>query len=225
MSNLIVKTILGFAFLMVVLGLALFISAGSLSFWQAQVYLADFALCTILITAYLIKNDRELLAGRVQAGPVAETQRSQQFIQGLASLFFIGLFIVPGLDFRFGWSHVPPVLSLIADGYVALGFYFVFLVFKENSYTRATIEVSAGQQVITSGPYSVVRHPMYAGASVLLTFTPVALGSWIALPFVLPLILVIVVRLLDEERYLRANLPGYEAYCREVLYRFIPYIW
>lgn len=225
MSNLIVKTILGFAFLMVVLSLALFISAGSLSFWQAQVYLADFALCTILITAYLIKNDRELLAGRVQAGPVAETQRSQQFIQGLASLFFIGLFIVPGLDFRFGWSHVPPILSLIADGYVALGFYFVFLVFKENSYTRATIEVSAGQQVITSGPYSVVRHPMYAGASVLLIFTPVALGSWIALPFVLPLILVIVVRLLDEERYLLANLPGYEVYCREVLYRFIPYIW
>jgi protein-S-isoprenylcysteine O-methyltransferase Ste14 len=124
----------------------------------------------------LIKNDRELLAGRVQAGPVAETQRSQQFIQGLASLFFIGLFIVPGLDFRFGWSHVPPILSLIADGYVALGFYFVFLVFKENSFTRATIEVSAGQQVITSGPYSVVRHPMYAGASVLLTFTSVALG-------------------------------------------------
>lgn len=225
MSNLIVKTFLGFAFLMLVLALALFISAGTLGFWQAQVYLADFALCTILITAYLIKNDRDLLAGRVQAGPVAETQRSQQIIQGLASLFFIGVFIVPGLDFRFGWSHVPPILSLIADGFVALGFFIVFLVFRENSYTRATIEVSAEQKVITSGPYSVVRHPMYAGASVLMLFTPIALGSWVAVPFVLPLILVIVVRLLDEEKFLAANLPGYAAYRREVPYRFIPYIW
>src|SRR5215510_4749279 len=134
MGNLIVRTILGFAFLMLVLALALFIPAGSLRFWQAQVYLADFALCTILITAYLIKYDQELLAGRVKAGPIAETQRAQQIIQSLASLFFIGLFIISGLDYRFHWSNVPPVLSLIADGFVALGFYFIFLVFLENSY-------------------------------------------------------------------------------------------
>jgi protein-S-isoprenylcysteine O-methyltransferase Ste14 len=225
MGNLIVRTILGFAFLMLVLALALFIPAGSLSFWQAWVYLAVFAVCTILITAYLIKYDRELLAGRVQAGPVAETQRSQQIIQGLASLFFIGLFIVPGLDFRFGWSNVPTVLSLIADGFVALGFYIVFLVFRENSYTRATIEVSAGQKVITSGPYSVVRHPMYAGASVLLLATPIALGSWVAVPFAIAVILVVVARLLDEEKYLSANLSGYEEYRQKVRYRLIPSVW
>ena len=225
MGNLIVKTILGFAFLMLVLALALFISAGSLSFWQAWVYLADFAVCTILITAYLIKYDQELLAGRVKAGPVAETQRTQQIIQSLASLFFIGLFIVPGLDFRFHWSNVPPVLSLLADGFVALGFFVVFLVFRENSYTRATIEVSAGQKVITSGPYSMVRHPMYAGASVLIIFTPIALGSWVAVPFAIPLILVVVARLLDEERFLLANLSGYEEYHQKVRYRLIPFIW
>jgi len=225
MNNLIARTISGFAFLMLVLAIALFLPAGSLRFWQAWVYLAVFAGCTILITAYLVKNDRELLAGRVRAGPVAETQKTQQMIQSLASLFFIGLFIVPGLDFRFDWSNVPPVVSLIADGIVALGFYFVFLVFRENSYTRATVEVSAGQKVISTGPYALVRHPMYAGAMLLILFTPVALGSWVAIPFSLPLILVIVARLLDEERFLKANLSGYEEYCQKVRYRLVPLIW
>ncbi len=225
MGNLIVRTVLGFAFLMLVLALALFLPAGSLRFWQAWVYLADFALCTVLITAYLARYDRELLEGRVQAGPVAETRRSQRIIQSLASLFFVGLFVVPGLDYRFGWSHVPPALSWIGDGFVALGFYIVFLVFRENSYTRATIEVSAEQKVITSGPYGVVRHPMYAGASVLLIFTPMALGSWVGIPFALPIILVVVARLLDEERFLAANLSGYAEYCRKVRYHLIPFVW
>ena len=212
-------------FLMLVLGLALFLSAGSLNFWQAWVYLAVFAACTILITLYLIKKDRELLAGRVQAGPIAETQRTQQIIQSLASLFFIGIFIVPGLDFRFGWSNVPPLMSLISDGFVAIGFYIVFLVFRENSYTRATIEVSAEQNVITSGPYAVVRHPMYAGAMPLLVFTPIALGSWAGVPISILLILIIVARLLDEERFLKANLSGYEEFCQKVRYRLLPLIW
>ena len=225
MGNLLVKTILGFAFLMLILGLALFIPAGSLSFWQAWVYLAVWAVCVILITAYLVRNDQELLAGRVQAGPVAETQRSQKIIQSLASLFFIGLFIVPGLDYRFGWSNVPPILSLIADGFVALGFFIVFLVFRENSYTRATIEVSDQQKVITSGPYRMVRHPMYAGALLLLIVTPLALGSWVAMPFSLPLILVIAVRLREEEKFLEKNLTGYPEYCQKVRYHLVPYAW
>jgi protein-S-isoprenylcysteine O-methyltransferase Ste14 len=225
MGNLLVKTILGFAFLMMILALALFIPAGSLIFWQAWVYLAVWAACTILITAYLFKYDQALLAGRVKAGPVAETQKSQKVIQGLASLFFIGLFIVPGLDYRFSWSNVPPILSLIADGFVALGFLIVFLTFRENSYTRATIEVSQEQRVITTGPYRVVRHPMYAGASLLLIFTPLALGSWLALLFSVLLILVIVVRLSDEEKFLKQSLIGYTKYCQKVRYHLVPNVW
>lgn len=225
MGNLILKTIGGFAFLMLVLALALFLPAGSWHFWQAWVYLAVFAGCTIFITAYLIKYDPKLLASRVKAGPMAETQKSQQIIQSLASLFFIGLFIVPGLDFRFHWSEVPPIVSVIADGFVALGFLIVFLVFRENSYTSAVIEVSPEQKVITSGPYRVVRHPMYAGALLLLLFTPLALGSWVALPCPLPLLLVIAARLLDEEKYLLANLSGYPDYYQKVRYRLIPFIW
>lgn len=225
MANLLVKTFLGFVFLIVVLGLALFLPAGSLSFWQAWVYLADFAICTILITAYLIKNDQGLLERRVRAGPVAETQKSQQLIQSLASLFFIALFIVPGFDYRFHWSHVPVVVSLISFVIVAIGFYIVFLVFRENSFTSGTIEVVNEQKVISTGPYHVVRHPMYAGAFLLLLFTPLALGSWVAIPLPIPLILVIIVRLLAEERFLSANLPGYTQYCNEVHYRLIPFVW
>lgn len=225
MANLLVKTFLGFAFLIVVLGLALFLPAGSLSFWQAWVYLADFAICTILITAYLIKNDQGLLERRVRAGPVAESQKSQQLIQSLASLFFIALFIVPGFDYRFHWSHVPVVVSLISFVIVAIGFYIVFLVFRENSFTSGTIEVVNEQKVISTGPYHVVRHPMYAGAFLLLLFTPLALGSWVAIPLPIPLILVIIVRLLAEERFLSANLPGYTQYCNEVHYRLIPFVW
>ncbi len=122
MSNLLVKTFLGFAFLIVALGLALFLPAGTLGFWQAWAFLATFAVCTILITLYLIRYDQRLLAGRVQAGPVAETQKSQQVIQSLASLFFIGVFIVAGLDDRFSWSHVPVAVSILSDGLVILGF-------------------------------------------------------------------------------------------------------
>ena len=225
MSNLLVKTVLGFLFLMAMLALALFLPAGSLSFWQAWVYLVDWAVCVILITLYLVKNDRELLAGRVQAGPTAETQKNQKIIQGLASLAFIGLFIVPGLDYRFGWSSVPPIVSLIADAGVALGFFIVFLTFKENSFTRATIEVSEKQKVITSGPYRFVRHPMYAGASVLLLFTPLALGSWLAEVCAVLLILVVAIRLLDEEQFLKKDLVGYTAYCQTVRYHLIPYLW
>lgn len=225
MRKLMVQTIVGFAFLMVMLSLAIFLPAGSLNFWQAWLYLADWAVCVILITAYLIKNDQELLAGRIKSGAAAETRTSQRIIQSLASLFFLGLFVVPGLDYRFGWSHVPPVISLIADSGVALGFLMVFLTFKENSYTRGTIEVSDKQQVITSGPYRFVRHPMYAGALFMLLMTPLALGSWFALPLTGLMILVIAIRLLDEENFLRKNLAGYSEYCQQVRYHLLPHVW
>ncbi len=225
MRNLIIQSIIGLIFLILCLALALFVSAGSLSFWQAWIFLAEWSVCVILITAYLIAYDQKLLASRVKAGPTAETQKTQQVIQVLASLFFIGLFVVSGLDFRFHWSHVPLLVSLLSDGFVALGFFIVFLVFRENTYTSAIIEVSNEQKVTTTGPYSVVRHPMYAGASLLLIFTPLALGSWVAIFASLLLILTVAIRLLEEEKFLRVNLSGYEEYRQKVRYRLIPFIW
>lgn len=210
---------------MVVIALALFLPAGSLSYWQGWTYMAVFAGCIILITLYLMRNDRDLLSRRLKGGPLAERQKSQQIIQSLTSLFYLALFVVPGLDFRFNWSDVPPVISLVSDGFVALGFYIVFLAFKVNSYTSATIEVYDEHSVISSGPYRVVRHPMYAGAILLVLFTPPALGSWVALRFTIPLIMVILIRAVDEERFLTRKLPGYEAYRQKVRYRILPYVW
>src|SRR5215207_2466861 len=218
-GNLLVKTTAGLLTLIMSLALVLFLSAGSLRFWQAWLYLVVFALCVILITAYLAAYDRALLARRVRGGPAAERERRQQVISGLANVFFLGLFVVAGLDARFRWSAVPPAVSVAADLFVIAGFAIVFLTFRANSYTSAVIEVAEEQQLIDRGPYGVVRHPMYAGAVLLLLATPVALGSWLGIPCTLPLILAIIARLVEEERYLRANLRGYEAYRERVRYR------
>jgi protein-S-isoprenylcysteine O-methyltransferase Ste14 len=225
MLSLIVRSIGGLLFLVLILALALFACAGTLDFWQAWAYLAVFFICVILITLYLVIKDRRLLESRLNVGPAAETQRSQKVIQGLASLFFIGLYVVSGLDRRFGWSHVSPAVSLVSDALVALGLFIVFLVFRENTYTSAIIEVSSEQQVVSSGPYRLVRHPMYSGAMLMLIFTPLALGSWIGVPFAIPVIAVVIARLISEERFLRSKLSGYEEYRRKVRYRLVPGVW
>jgi protein-S-isoprenylcysteine O-methyltransferase Ste14 len=225
MKNLIVQSVLGLAFLILVLAAILFFSAGSLNFWQGWTFLGVFAVCCILITTYLIKYDQNLLAGRVDAVPMAETRKLQQVVATLANIFFMGVFLVPGLDYRFHWSNVPASLSIISDIFVVLGFVIIFLTFRENSFTSGVIEVTEKQKVISTGPYSMVRHPMYAGAFLMLIFAPLAMGSWVALPFPLPLIATIIVRLLDEEKFLMANLSGYEEYRQKVRYRLIPFVW
>ena len=225
MLSLLIRSIAGLLFLLGMLALPLFASAGTLRFWQAWLYLAIFTSCVILITGYLAAYDRRLLESRLNVGPASETQRAQQVLQALGGLLFIALYIVPGLDHRFGWSHVAPILVLFSDGMVALSLAIVSLVFRENSFTSAIIEVASGQRVISTGPYRLVRHPMYSGALLLLIFTPLALGSWVGLPLVLPLIFVIVLRLLNEERFLQMHLDGYDDYRRRVRYRLIPYIW
>lgn len=225
MNNLMAKSMFGLAFLLVFLAFLLFVPAGSLAYWQAWVYLAVFGGSTVLVTLYLMKFDQKLLASRVAAEPAAETEMSQKIIQSLASVAFIAIYVVAGLDYRYHWSTVPSVLCLIGDVFAALGFYFVFLVFKENSYTSAVIEVAQDQTVISTGPYGVVRHPMYAGAGLLMVFTPVALGSWAALPLVILLMVAIGARAVAEEKFLAAHLNGYETYRQKVRYRIIPFIW
>jgi protein-S-isoprenylcysteine O-methyltransferase Ste14 len=224
-NKLLVRSLAGLLFLLAFLALCLFLAAGSLAYWQAWVFLAVFGVCVLGVTVYLFRFDQGLLERRVEAGPGAEVDPTQKVIQGAASLFFILLFIIPGFDYRFHWSHVPPGAVVLSDVMVALGLFIVFLVFRENSYTSATVQVAAEQKVVSTGPYGVVRHPMYAGALLMLLFVPFALGSWVAAPFVVPMFLVIGVRLLNEEKTLMADLPGYEAYCRQVRYHLVPWIW
>jgi protein-S-isoprenylcysteine O-methyltransferase Ste14 len=149
----------------------------------------------------------------------------QKVIQAAASLAFLAMLIVPGLDARRHWSTVPLGLSLLGDALVLVGFWVVFQVFRANSYTAATVEVAEAQTLVTTGPYAVVRHPMYAGALLLMLGTPIALGSWWGLAASAVLAGAIVVRLLDEERLLTAELSGYVAYRETTRYRLIPYVW
>jgi len=172
------KTVLGFAELLGGLGLLLFAPAWTFDFWEAWVYLLVFAASTALITLYLWRQDPKLLERRVNAGPGAEKEPTQKRIQRLASLAFIGLFLLSSLDHRFSWSEVLLWGVIVGDLFVALGFLIVFLVFTENAFTAATIEVAPGQEVVSTGPYAIVRHPMYSGALVMLFGTPLALGSW-----------------------------------------------
>ena len=225
MKSLAARTILGFTQLIVYLGTALFVPAWTLDFWQAWVYLSIFAAASVLIAAYLWKCDRKLLESRVRAGPLAEKEQGQKLIQLLASVAFIGTLAVPSLDRRYHWSHVPLVVVIVGDALVTFGFLAVFIVYRENTFTSATIEVTPNQRVVSTGPYAIVRHPMYAGALVILFDTPLALGSWWGLVMFIPMTLVIVLRLLDEERFLQKNLPGYTEYCGTIRFRLVPHIW
>jgi protein-S-isoprenylcysteine O-methyltransferase Ste14 len=211
--------------LTVFLAAALFIPAGTLNYWQAWVFLEVFFIAVLAITIYLIKKDPQLLERRIKAGSGAETRRSQKIIQSLAAIAFILIFIISALDHRFAWSVLPYDVIVAGDFLVALGLLAVFLVFRENSYASATIEIVNEQRLITTGPYAIVRHPMYSGAFVMLAGVPLALGSWWGLLAVVPIMLVIIWRLIDEEKFLQINLPGYSAYLNNVKYRLLPFIW
>lgn len=211
--------------LTVVMCALLFGTAGTLQYWQAWVYVAIFFGASALTTFYLMKNDRALLARRMRGGPTFEKEVAQRIIMVFTSLGFIALLVVPALDRRFGWSAVPVWAILLGDVLVAAGFYFIFLVYRENTFTAATIEVTAGQKVISTGPYAIVRHPMYASGSLYMLGTPLALGSYwgfLALAGMLPFLLW---RLLDEERILTRDLPGYAEYRLRVRHRLVPMVW
>jgi protein-S-isoprenylcysteine O-methyltransferase Ste14 len=142
-----------------------------------------------------------------------------------ASSGFIALLVVPALDYRFGWSAVP--LSVVTAGniLVAIGFYLIFLVYKENTFTSATIEIVENQKVVSTGPYALVRHPMYASALLYLIGTPLALGSYWGLLALVFMMSFLTWRLLDEEKFLAMNLPGYVEYQEKVRHRLVPYVW
>lgn len=208
-----------------VLAIAVFLAAWTVDYWQAWIFLAIFGGSSLAITAYLMKHDPKLLERRVYAGPSAEKQTRQKIIQFVAFISFFAIILFPAFDHRFGWSAVPAHIALAGDALVAFGFLIVFFVFKENTFASATIEVDSGQKVVSTGPYSVVRHPMYSGALIMLFGVPLALGSWWGLLMVIPITIAIVWRLLEEEKFLAGSLPGYVEYRNKVTYRLAPLIW
>lgn len=225
MNNLNFRALRASLFGIIAMAALLFLPAGTVDYWQAWVFMAVFVGASSAITIYLAKYDPKLLERRMRVGPTVERENAQKVIIVFAMAGFLALLVFPALDHRFGWSPVPAYVSMIGDLLIALGFLFIFFVFKENPYGASTVQIAEGQKVISTGPYALVRHPMYAGALVMLIGMPLALDSWLGL-FGLALILpVLIWRLLDEEKFLHKNLPGYTEYTHRVRYRLVPFIW
>ena len=208
--------------LAIIFGLIVFLPAGTIRYWPAWIYLAVLAVPMAGVMGYLLKNDPELLERRFHH---REKETTQKAVVLVTTALFAAGFIVPAFDYRFGWSAVPAWAVATADALVMAGYGFVFLVFRENSYASRVVEIARGQRVISTGPYAVVRHPMYLGITVMYLATPVALGSWWGILPMLSLPVSLVVRLLNEETVMLRELSGYARYCSRIRYRLIPGVW
>jgi protein-S-isoprenylcysteine O-methyltransferase Ste14 len=225
MNSLYRRSFIGLLFLFLVMALLIFGGAGTFCYWQAWTFLAVYFATACAMTFYLIRNDPALAARRMSGGPWAEREPAQKIIMSLASLGFVGLVALPAIDHRFAWSDLPVYAVLIGDAIILLGWLGIFFVFRENSFSSATIEVSADQRVISTGPYAWVRHPMYAAGLVMLFGIPIALGSAWGVLVVVAIIPALIWRLAHEEDFLARNLPGYRAYRDRVRYRLLPLVW
>jgi protein-S-isoprenylcysteine O-methyltransferase Ste14 len=224
MSNFYVRGVLANLITLAILLACLFIPAGTLNYWQAWVFVAVFEVSAQALGIYFLVHDRKLVERRMNIGPAAEQRPSQKLISALFILGFVGFVVFPAFDHRFGWSPVAPVVSVIANAMIVLSFLLFFAVMKSNSYAASTVQVEEGQPVVSTG-HAYVRHPMYSGALLLLVAMPLALGSWWSVLLVVPFSPVLVWRILDEESFLRQNLPGYDEYMRRVRYRLVPRVW
>jgi protein-S-isoprenylcysteine O-methyltransferase Ste14 len=225
MKNLIIPTLRTFLLGAIALGVLLFLPAWTLNYWQAWVFIVVFMGSVNAIGVYLSIKDPELLERRKKAGPAAETRMAQKIIISVAILGFIAMLVFSAFDHRFAWSRVPPYVSLAGDVLVALGLLIDFFVLRANSFGASTIQTVEDQKVISTGPYAHVRHPMYAGVLVMCIGVPLALGSWWGLAFLALTTLVLMWRILDEEKLLKKDLPGYIEYSQQVRYRLVPNLW
>ncbi len=216
------KAVLIYIAAAIVLCLFFFLPAGTFDYWQAWAYMAVTLVPAAFVFHYFINKDPVFLERRLK---LKEKQARQKTVVKFGGVIFAIGFLIPGLDRRFGWSHVPPEMSIAADIIVLLGYMMVFLVFKENAYAGRSVEVVKGQKVISSGPYSIIRHPMYLGTIFLYGATPLALGSYWAFPLFALMLPLLIIRIISEEELLRRELKGYAAYCKKVRYRLVPYVW
>ncbi len=206
----------------IVLPLFFFLTGGSLAWWEAWAYCAILLAPMTVFLAYITRRDPEFIARRMA---LREKEPAQRRLLAWGYPPLLAALVVPGLDHRLGWSH-PHVAVVVAALAVALvGYLSILRVFLENRWAGRTVEIYAGQQVVSTGPYAIVRHPMYAGSTALYLATPVALGSWWGLLPALLYIPIFVVRIRNEEEVLRRELPGYEEYRQKVRYRLVPFVW
>jgi protein-S-isoprenylcysteine O-methyltransferase Ste14 len=207
---------------LILVGCLLFLPAGTLRFWEAWLYIGLLFVPLAIVGVVLFIKDAELLERRMRT---QEREAPQKKVIAVSSLVLLAVFLIPGFDHRYAWSTVPPSLVLAADMLILLGYLLFVLTIKENRYASRVVEVQDNQVAISTGPYAIVRHPMYLAVCVMFTLSPLALGSYWALIPALILPVVLAARIDNEETLLRHSLSGYEEYCRKVKYRLLPYIW
>ena len=213
-----IRLILGIVFI----GACLFWPAGTFNYWQAWAWLAALFIPMMISLVYLVKRDPALLERRTRTN---ETRTAQKWIIAVSVIYFLIVFVLPGFDKRFGWSAVPVWLVIAADLVVFAAFSLYNLVIKANTFASRIIEVEQDQQVITSGPYALVRHPMYLSMILFMAATPLALGSYWAFIPSLALIPLLAARAKNEEELLIKDLAGYREYMQKTRYRLFPGVW
>jgi protein-S-isoprenylcysteine O-methyltransferase Ste14 len=206
-------------------GLTLFLPAWTLHYWQAWVFIAVFVVTTSGPSIYLAVKDPAALQRRMHAGPTAETRPAQRIAISATVLAVVALLVVSALDHRFGWSSVPLAMITLGNVLVAVGLLVAQLVVVQNRYASATITVEADQELASTGLYGLVRHPMYVGDLVMMIGTPLALDSYWGLAVLIPGLLALAARIVDEEKMLSAELAGYDEYTQKVRYRLLPDVW
>ena len=218
MISALIKLLCGVA----LVGLLLFLPAGTFAYANGWLLAGLLFVPIMLAGIVMLLRSPELLKKRLDG---KEKQGKQKGVVALSGLMFIAGFAVAGLDFRLGWSVMPDWVVITASVLFLVAYALYAEVMRENAYLSRTVKVEEGQQVVDTGLYGIVRHPMYMATILLFLMIPLVLGSWFALiPFAFyPVI--IIVRLKDEERLLAKELPGYEAYMQKVKKRIIPFIW
>jgi protein-S-isoprenylcysteine O-methyltransferase Ste14 len=202
--------------------LLLFLPAGTIYYWQAWIFMALFFIPMALIAAYLFKYSPELLKKRLDT----KEKKPGQYI--LAKLFYLSvclIFVISSLGKRYNWPSVPFAIVISSEILFLAGYLFLFLVFKENRYLAHTIVVTEDQRVVTTGPYAIVRHPMYLAELIMFVFAPMSLGSYWGIVANILLIVILIIRILTEEKVLLLELKGYCDYTQRTKYRLIPGVW
>lgn len=207
---------------LLLIGMLIFLPAGTFEYWNGWLFIALLFIPMLALGVILLWKAPELLAKRLNT---KEKEGQQKMVVALSGLVFLGAFIVAGLDFRFGWTHVPTWLIAVASVILLVSYGLYAEVMRENAYLSRTVEVQENQKVIDTGLYGIVRHPMYAATILLFLSFPLVLGSWISFGIFLVYPIVIGMRIKNEEVVLEQGLEGYSEYKKRVKYRLLPFVW
>lgn len=221
-KKLLISAITKFAAGLVLMGLLLFLPAGTWNYPNAWLFLGLLFVPMLILGVVLFVKAPDLLEKRLQS---KEKESTQKEVVAISGLMFIGSFVLAGLDFRFGWTNVPMWVVIVSAVLLLASYGMYGEVMRENAYLSRTVEVQENQKVIDTGLYGVIRHPMYTATIVLFLAMPVVLGSWIAFAVMLMYPVAIAVRIGNEEKVLEAGLSGYTDYKKKVKYRLIPFVW